>query len=72
MLFDFEGEASFFFGHWAPGEVLGLSRSDDVFPVDSNAVEDVDEAVVVGEAEGDGGGVEGAGEVWSFRALSNC
>lgn len=33
-----------------------------MFPEDGDAVEGVDHAVVVGEAEGDGGGVEGARE----------
>lgn len=62
LLFDFESETSFFFRQWAPREGLGLSLSDDMLPLDFNAVEDVDEAVVIGKAEGDGGGVEGAGE----------
>jgi len=39
-----------------------LPLGDDVFLDDGNAVVGVDDAVIVGEAEGDGTGVELAGE----------
>ncbi|CAH8337164.1 unnamed protein product [Eruca vesicaria subsp. sativa] len=62
LFLDPEREASLLLGHWSPGEGLGLSLCDDVFPEDGDGVERVGDGVVVGEAEGDGGGVEGAGE----------
>lgn len=61
-LLDSESEASFFFRQRAPRESLGLPLGDDVFPDDGDAVVGVDDAVIVGEAEGDGAGVERAGE----------
>lgn len=39
-----------------------MSLSDDVFPEHIDAVKGVDDGVIVGEAEGEGAGVEGACE----------
>lgn len=61
-LLDAESEAALLLGQRSPGEGLSLSLRDDVFPEDGDVVEGVDDGVVVGEAEGDGGGVDGAGE----------
>ena len=61
-LLDAESEAALLLGQRSPGEGLSLSLRDDVFPEDGDVVEGVDDGVVVGEAEGDGGGVEGARE----------
>lgn len=60
---DSESEAALFVGEGAPGEGRGLAGGDDVLPDDGSTGERVEEAVVGGEAEGEGGGVEVAGEV---------
>uniref|UniRef100_A0A7C9CC09 Uncharacterized protein n=1 Tax=Opuntia streptacantha TaxID=393608 RepID=A0A7C9CC09_OPUST len=62
-LLDPEGEDPFLVGHGSPGECLRRGAlTDEVLPLEHGAVEGVEESVVVGEAEGDGGGVEVAGE----------
>lgn len=62
FLLDPEREPTLLLRHWPPGEGLGLSLRDDVFPDDGDGVEGVHDGVVVGEAEGDWGGVDGARE----------
>ncbi|PON75966.1 hypothetical protein PanWU01x14_039170 [Parasponia andersonii] len=57
---DAEGEAPLVLRERSPREGLGLALRDDVFPEDSGAVEGIGDDVIVGEAEGDGAGVEGA------------
>jgi len=57
---DPECEAALLVGEGTPREGTGPALHDHVLPLDSNAVKDVVHAVVFGEAESGGAGVEGA------------
>lgn len=57
-----QSEAPLLLRQGAPREGLRLALGDDVLPLDGDPLVGVDEAVVVGEAECYGGGVEAAGE----------
>lgn len=61
-LFYAEREAALLLRERPPRDGLRLALRDTVLPGGSSAAEGVHQAVVVGEPEGEGGGVEAAGE----------
>ncbi|KAL2558973.1 Uncharacterized protein Fot_03712 [Forsythia ovata] len=62
LFLDSKSEASFLFRKRSPRKHLGLPLTDNVFPFDGCAIIGIHEAVVVGEAEGDGARIEAARE----------
>nr|GMD74268.1 hypothetical protein CR513_06367 [Ipomoea batatas] len=62
LLFSPEEKPAFLLREWAPREGGRLAGGDHVLPHHAHAVVTVCQAVVVAEAEGDGAGVEAAGQ----------
>ncbi|KAL2459359.1 Uncharacterized protein Fot_55048 [Forsythia ovata] len=62
LFLDSKSEASFLFRQRSTRKRLGLSLTDNMFSFDGCAIIGIHEAVVVGEAKGNGAGIEAARE----------
>ncbi|KAK8548834.1 hypothetical protein V6N13_054397 [Hibiscus sabdariffa] len=55
-------QPSLLLGQWLPGEGLGLPLSHNVFPNHTDAIERVDDAIIVGETECYGAEIQRTGK----------